>query len=48
MVASLHGERVQAGGADIMRLSFHPEQTGDDRLHCAFLARIGASAPVAA
>jgi len=48
VVATLDGEPVAAAEGSIMVASFHPELTGDDRLHRAFLTRIGASAPVAA
>ena len=48
VVATLDGEPVAAAEGSIMVSSFHPELTGDDRLHRAFIARIGASAPVAA
>jgi 5'-phosphate synthase pdxT subunit len=48
VVASLDGEPVAAAEGSIMVASFHPELTGDDRLHRAFLARISADDTVAA
>jgi 5'-phosphate synthase pdxT subunit len=48
VVATLDGEPVAAAEGSIMVASFHPELTGDDRLHRAFLARISADDAVAA
>ena len=49
VLATLEGEPVAAAQGSIMVASFHPELTGDDRLHRAFVERIReASASVAA
>jgi 5'-phosphate synthase pdxT subunit len=49
VLATLEGEPVAAAQGSIMVASFHPELTGDDRLHRAFVERIrAASASVAA
>ena len=44
VLATLEGEPVAAAQGSIMVASFHPELTGDDRLHRAFLERIAAAA----
>jgi 5'-phosphate synthase pdxT subunit len=44
VLATLQQEPVAAAEGSIMVASFHPELTGDDRLHRAFLARIAAVA----
>ena len=43
VLATLQGEPVAAARGDIMVASFHPELTGDDRLHRRFLERVAAA-----
>ncbi len=40
VVAEMDGEPVAVARGPIMAATFHPELTGDDRLHARFLARI--------
>jgi 5'-phosphate synthase pdxT subunit len=47
VVATLDGEPVAAASGGIMVASFHPELTGDDRLHRRFLERVRARRAVA-
>ncbi len=47
VVATLEGEPVAAAAGPVMVASFHPELTGDDRLHRRFLDRVEAAQAVA-
>jgi len=46
VVATLDDEPVAVASGAIMVCAFHPELTGDDRLHRRFAERVEASAPV--
>lgn len=39
-LAAVDGHVVAVRQGDVLAVSFHPEITGDDRLHAAFLARV--------
>ena len=47
VVGTLDGEPVAAAAGGIMVASFHPELTGDDRLHRRFLERVRAGRALA-
>lgn len=42
VLAAVDGHVVAVRQGDVLAVSFHPEITGDDRLHAAFLARVHA------
>jgi 5'-phosphate synthase pdxT subunit len=42
ILAEVDGHAVAARQGDAIVVSFHPELTGDDRLHAAFLAAVSA------
>jgi 5'-phosphate synthase pdxT subunit len=48
VLARLEGEPVLVRQANVLAATFHPEITGDDRLHAAFLASVAKPAAVAA
>jgi pyridoxal 5'-phosphate synthase pdxT subunit len=43
VLASVDGHPVAARQGTLLAISFHPELGGDDRLHRAFLERVGAA-----
>lgn len=44
VLAAVDGHAVAVRQGDILAVSFHPEITGDDRVHAAFLGRVRARA----